>query len=50
MIPMRSIAMLMALHDITISLVWIPNKENALADMLSYGVWGKIADMYLQLV
>ena len=35
MIPMRNIAMLMALHNITISPVWIPSKENALADMLS---------------
>ena len=50
MIPMRSIAMLMALHDITISSVWIPSKENALADMLSRGLLEKIADMYLQLV
>ncbi len=50
MIPMRSIAILMTLHDITIFPVWIPSKENALADMLSGGLWQKIADVYLQLV
>ena len=42
--------MLMALHDITISPIWIPSKENALADMLSRGLWDKIADVYPQLV
>ena len=50
MIPIRSIAMLIALHNITISLIWIPSKENALADMLSHGLWDKIANVYPQLV
>ena len=50
MIPMRSIAMLMGLHNIIISPIWIPSKENALADMLSHSLWEKIADVYPQLV
>lgn len=41
---MRNIAILMALHDITIAPIWIPSKENVLADMLSRGLWDKIAE------
>ena len=47
MISMPNITMLMALHDIIISSVWILNKENTLADILYRILWQKIANMYL---
>jgi hypothetical protein len=33
--PLRQIAMHIALHDIQLHCIWIPTKENALADALS---------------
>lgn len=49
-IPIHRITMLIALHNITISSIQIPRKKNALADMLSRGLWNKIADVYPQLL
>ena len=37
-IPMHSITILMVLHHISISFIWIPSKKNTLADMLSCGL------------
>ncbi|MCJ1470059.1 hypothetical protein MMC07_008704, partial [Pseudocyphellaria aurata] len=33
--PLREIAMILALHDITIELLWLALEENRLADILS---------------
>ena len=49
MIPLRQIVMLMALHDILISVVWLDSKSNHLADLLSRGRYDEIADEYSQL-
>lgn len=49
MTPLRQIVMLFAIHDIRTIIVWIPTKENHLADLLSRFKFGKIADFYPQL-
>jgi len=43
--PLRQIAMHIALHDIELHCVWIPTKENALADALSRWDTEKIANL-----
>ena len=47
--PLRDICMVLAKYDITLEVKWIPTKSNALADMLSRGLYSKIADLYPQL-
>lgn len=49
MAPLRDICMLLAQHDIVIDVIWIPTKANALADMLSRGLYARIANTYPQL-
>lgn len=49
MAPLRNIAMLLAKYDIMVSPIWIPTKENELADDLSRFKYQKIADKYPQL-
>ena len=44
--PLRAIAMKIALLDIAIESIWIPTKENLLADLLSRGRFDKIANYY----
>jgi ribonuclease HI len=43
--PLRQIAMHIALHDIELHCIWIPTKENALADALSRWDTEKIANL-----
>ena len=50
MAPLRDICMLMAQHDITMEVIWIPTKVNALADLLSRDLYARIANRYPQLV
>lgn len=49
MIPLRKIAMIMALHNIHVEMIWIPSKANFLADILSREEWQKLADGYKHL-
>jgi ribonuclease HI len=42
---LRQIAMHIALHDIELHCIWIPTKENALADALSRWDTEKIANL-----
>ena len=42
--PLRTIAMITAVHDIKLESSWIPTASNWLADMLSRGMLEKIAD------
>ena len=44
--PLRNIAMMAAIYDIEIEPHWLSTKENFLADWLSRGLFGKIADNY----
>jgi hypothetical protein len=43
--PLREITLLAALHDITISVHWLPTKDNLLADLLSRRQFAKIAEI-----
>jgi hypothetical protein len=43
--PLRQIAMHIAVHDIELHCMWIPTKENALADALSRWDTDKIANL-----
>ena len=45
MAPLRQIAMLLAIHDIELEVVWIPTGENTVADCLSRGDYTRIADV-----
>lgn len=47
--PLRRIVVLLAQHNIVITVTWIDSKSNALADMLSRLQYDKIADIYPQL-
>ena len=47
--PLRNIAMMAAVNDIEIERHWLSTKENFLADWLSRGLFGKIADNYPKL-
>lgn len=49
MAPLRAIAMILAEDDIWLTVVWIPTKQNALADMLSRFQYKEIANAYPQL-
>lgn len=44
--PLRKIAMLAALTNVTINAIWIPTKQNYLADMLSRGKLDAVANLY----
>lgn len=50
MISLRKIAMQKALDDIEFNVVWIPTKENFVADWLSRGQFRKLADYCPQLL
>lgn len=47
--PLRKIAILLAQHDVLITVIWIDSKSNSLADMLSRLQYDRIADIYPQL-
>lgn len=47
--PLRKIAILLAQHDVLITVIWVDSKSNSLADMLSRLQYDKIADIYPQL-
>lgn len=47
--PLREIAMILALRQITIESLWLSSEENLLADILSRGQWAKLADEYKHL-
>lgn len=49
MAPLRQIVMLFARYDIRYTVIWIPTKQNHLADLLSRFKFAKIADLYPQL-
>ena len=46
MAPLRQIVMLLAIHNIYLQAVWIPTKNNTLADILSRFQFQKIANIY----
>lgn len=49
MTPLRQIALLLAQHDIVITVTWIRSEGNSLADMLSRMHFERIANIYPQL-
>ena len=49
MVSLRHIAMLFALHDIAIPVVWKESKSNCLADLLSRGQYDMTVNEYPQL-
>ena len=49
MASLRQIVMLLVIHDIYLQVVWIPIKNNILADILLRFQFQKIANIYSQL-
>ena len=46
MAPLRDIAMLLAIYDISTEVYWLTSTENYLADLLSRFKFDQIADIY----